>query len=119
MAAGCHTLSKGPLHADLFVNENILHLLSPSYSITGSTAMLRWSGAEKALPNPSQQDDVENLQQQLAFPHVKVSFFSLFRHATRNEVVIIAISTVLALAAGAIVPLPPVLILVLTIDVPS
>ncbi|KAA8575941.1 hypothetical protein EYC84_006106 [Monilinia fructicola] len=55
-------------------------------------------------------EDAEIIQRQLHFPDVKVSFFTLFRFATANDLIIIAISTFCALIAGATIPLPPIIL---------
>jgi len=64
---------------------------------------------EKGLPSSSRQDEeAEIVERQLHFPDVKASFFTLFRYATASDFVVIAISTVCALVAGALIPLPSV-----------
>lgn len=45
------------------------------------------------------------LKRQLDTPDVKVGFFTLFRFATRNDLLIIALSAVCGIAAGAVMPL--------------
>jgi hypothetical protein len=110
-------LSQGLFDADNSTSENILYPFLLCLIITLVSAMLPLSGAEKGVPISLKQDEVANLQQQLLFADVNVSFLSLFRYATKSELVIIAISTVFALAAGAIAPLPPVSIPVLTLDI--
>lgn len=70
--------------------------------------MAALSTSEKILPPFLRQDEAEILLRQTYFPEVKVSFFSLFQYATMGDLVIIAISTMSALAAGAIIPLPTV-----------
>ena len=53
-----------------------------------------------------QEQEVESIHRQIQFPDVKVSFFTLFQYATPGDLFVVAISTVCALAAGALVPLP-------------
>lgn len=45
------------------------------------------------------------LRKQLDIPPVKPTFFTLFRYATRNDLTILAISALCAIAAGAVMPL--------------
>lgn len=45
------------------------------------------------------------IKKQLDIPPVKVTFFTLFRYATRNDKIIIAISMICAIAGGAVMPL--------------
>jgi len=47
----------------------------------------------------------EILKKQLDVPPVKVTFFKLFRYATRNDLLILALSSFCAIAAGAVMPL--------------
>ncbi len=59
--------------------------------------------------NSSRQDEeAQIIRRQIHTREVPVSFFTLFRYATASDLVVIAISTTCALAAGAIIPLPPV-----------
>lgn len=47
----------------------------------------------------------EILQRQLHVPEVKVNYFTLFRYATRNDLLIIILSSVCAIGGGAAMPL--------------
>ena len=47
----------------------------------------------------------EIVKRQLHIPDVKVTFTTLFRYATRNDLIIILISCVCAIAGGAVLPL--------------
>ena len=49
------------------------------------------------------------IKRQLEVPPVKVTFTSLYRYATKKDLIIIAISALCAIAAGAAVPLMTVL----------
>ena len=53
----------------------------------------------------------EIVKRQLAIPDVKVTFKTLFRYATTNDLIIIAISSLCAIAGGAVMPLMTVSIL--------
>lgn len=64
------------------------------------------SDDEPAAPKSDEEEKI--IQRQLQFPDTKVTFFTLFRYSSRTEIVVILISTICALAAGAIIPLPPV-----------
>ena len=47
----------------------------------------------------------EIVKRQLDIPEVKVTFRTLYRYATRNDCIIIAISSLCAIAGGAVMPL--------------
>lgn len=47
----------------------------------------------------------EIVKRQLDIPEVKVTFKTLYRYATRNDLIIIAISCICAIAGGAVMPL--------------
>lgn len=47
----------------------------------------------------------EIVKRQLDIPEVKVTFITLYRYATRNDLIIIAISCICAIAGGAVMPL--------------
>ena len=47
----------------------------------------------------------EIVKRQLDIPPINVSFKTLFRYATRNDLLIVAVSTVCAIAGGAALPL--------------
>lgn len=45
------------------------------------------------------------VKRQLDIPDVKVTFKTLYRYSTRNDIIIIAISSICAIAGGAVMPL--------------
>lgn len=47
----------------------------------------------------------EIVKRQLDIPTVKVGFTTLYRYATRNDIIIIVISAICAIAGGAVMPL--------------
>ena len=47
----------------------------------------------------------EIVKRQLDIPEVKVTYKTLYRYATTNDLIIIAISTICAIAGGAVMPL--------------
>lgn len=47
----------------------------------------------------------EIVKRQLDIPEVKVTFKTLYRYATRNDLIIIVISSICAIAGGAVMPL--------------
>ena len=47
----------------------------------------------------------EIIKRQLDIPEVKITYTSLYRYATRNDRIIVAISTICAIAGGAVLPL--------------
>ena len=55
----------------------------------------------------------EIVKRQLDIPKVKVTYRTLYRYATRNDLIIIFISTICAIAGGAVMPLMTVSNLVL------
>lgn len=55
----------------------------------------------------------EIVKRQLDIPEVKVTFRTLYRYATRNDLIIIAISSICAVAGGSVMPLMTVSFLVL------
>lgn len=55
----------------------------------------------------------EIVKRQLDIPEVKVTYRTLYRYATRNDLIIIFISTICAIAGGAVMPLMTVSNLVL------
>ncbi|KAJ5312435.1 Multidrug resistance protein sirA [Penicillium antarcticum] len=65
---------------------------------------------EKELTGASTaEEELDIIHRQLHVPTVNASFFSLFAYATTRDLGIIAVSTLCALAAGAIIPLPPII----------
>ena len=90
-------------------NENLHHQYGPNENTSHEYGPNENNTPENGLSGVSRQDEeLEIIQRQLRFPEIKASFFTLFRYATVGDYVIIAISTVCALAAGAILPIPPV-----------
>jgi ATP-binding cassette subfamily B (MDR/TAP) protein 1 len=59
---------------------------------------------------PAHEKDI--LKRQLHAPPVKISFFGLYRYASHMDIVIIVVSALCAMAAGAAMPLFTVSILV-------
>ena|SRR6266498_4105268 len=66
------------------------------------------------VPDQSQHKDVpthlltherEILNRQLDIPEVKIGFFGLYQYATTIDLIVLGISTVCAIAGGAIIPL--------------
>ncbi|KAJ4011794.1 hypothetical protein NW766_007094 [Fusarium irregulare] len=51
------------------------------------------------------EEEKEIIERQLDLPTVEVTFTTLFRYATRNDLIIIAISSICAIAGGAALPL--------------
>lgn len=51
------------------------------------------------------EHEKEVVKRQLDIPPVKVTYWTVFRYATRNDLIIIAISSFCAIAGGAIMPL--------------
>lgn len=57
------------------------------------------------------EHEKEIVKRQLEIPPVKVTFITLYRYATRNDLIIIAISAICAVLGGAVMPLMTVSIL--------
>ncbi|KAJ5950777.1 Multidrug resistance protein sirA [Penicillium vulpinum] len=64
---------------------------------------------EEEEHSASRPEEVRIIHRQLHIPTVEASFLSLFKYATVSDLAIIAVSTLCALAAGAIIPLPPII----------
>lgn len=47
----------------------------------------------------------EIIKRQLEIPEVKVNYRTLYRYATRNDMIIVVVSTICAIAGGAVMPL--------------
>ena len=47
----------------------------------------------------------EIVKRQLEIPAIKVTFLTLYRYATRNDIIIIVISSICAIVGGAVMPL--------------
>ncbi|KAI1802055.1 P-loop containing nucleoside triphosphate hydrolase protein [Daldinia bambusicola] len=62
-----------------------------------------------SLESHRHNKEAKIVEAQLHFDDVHVSFFSLFRYAKASHCLIVAISTISALGAGALIPLPAVL----------
>ncbi|KAF1361537.1 P-loop containing nucleoside triphosphate hydrolase protein [Lizonia empirigonia] len=53
--------------------------------------------------------EADIINRQLHFPQPKTTLFTLFRYATTGDLIIVGASTICALAAGALIPLPPII----------
>jgi ATP-binding cassette subfamily B (MDR/TAP) protein 1 len=51
------------------------------------------------------EQEKEIIERQLKAPKLTVGYFALFRYANRNEIIIMVISLVASIAAGAVMPL--------------
>ena len=60
-------------------------------------------GDEAYAHLPDHEKDI--VRKQLDIPEVSVTFKTLFRYATRNDLIIIVISCICAIAGGAVMPL--------------
>jgi ATP-binding cassette subfamily B (MDR/TAP) protein 1 len=63
---------------------------------------------EKTDPTRAQDDDDAALQKQIQQDEVKASFLGLYRYASTPDIIIVALSAVCAVLAGACQPLPTV-----------
>ena len=64
-------------------------------------------GEEAYAHLPEHERDI--VRRQLEIPDVKVNFLTLYRYATRNDLIIIAISSLMAIAGGSVMPLMTVI----------
>lgn len=62
---------------------------------------------ESRAMDPQDVED-EIVDRQLRFPEVKVTFFSLYRYASKRDYALLVISAACAIIAGACQPLPGV-----------
>lgn len=51
------------------------------------------------------EDEKAIIEDQLHIPEVKVGYFSLYRYANKKEIAIMLVSSIAAIAAGAVLPL--------------
>ena len=51
------------------------------------------------------EHEKEVVKRQLDIPSVKVTYWTLFRYATRNDIIILVVSAICAIAGGAVMPL--------------
>ena len=61
----------------------------------------------------------EIVKRQLDIPEVKVTFVTLYRYATRNDLIIIVVSAICAIAGGAVMPLMTVSTFILGLEIRS
>lgn len=61
------------------------------------------------------EHEKEIVKRQLDIPPVTVNYKTLYRYATRNDLLIIVISSICAIAGGAVMPLMTVILLTVTI----
>jgi ATP-binding cassette subfamily B (MDR/TAP) protein 1 len=76
---------------------------------SSSVAVDEKHGAPSEEVKPPMSDlseqEKEIIERQLSAPKLTVGYFSLFRYATRNEALIMAVALVASIAAGAVMPL--------------
>ncbi|KAJ5247718.1 ABC multidrug transporter mdr1 [Penicillium chermesinum] len=88
---------------------------SPRHAQPGADELIIQKANENKTASPEEQEDLlfshlpeheqAILQQQVKSPRVNISFFSLYRYASKLELAILTISTLCAIAAGAAMPL--------------
>ena len=115
-----HQPSRASLHEKEY-NEKGLQVLSSSSSSGSSEDVVQMEkldsrivkindvkqGEEAYAHLPDHEKEI--VKRQLDIPTVKVTFVTLYRYATRNDLIIVAISTVTAIAGGAVMPLMTVI----------
>lgn len=88
---------------------------SPATSSNGAIDEKHESPSEEVkapLSNLSEQER-EIIERQTDAPKLTVSYFALFRYASKNEVLIMAVALVASIAAGAVMPLMTVCVVFL------
>lgn len=101
---------------EVLADETVAHpheKARDSDSVSTFSAIIKESGAETNTPG-SEEDalfahlpshEKEILKKQLDAPVAKISFFGLYRYASRMDVLIMLVSAICAIAAGAALPL--------------
>lgn len=59
----------------------------------------------ESLPHNLNESEREIIDQQLNISKVNISYFSLFRYATGNEIAIMVVAAIASIGAGAVMPL--------------
>lgn len=77
------------------------HFIKPQETTSKTTLSIDEDAAFAHLP----EHEKEILKRQLDAPKVKISFFGLYRYASKLDLFIIAISALCAIVAGAAMPL--------------
>jgi ATP-binding cassette subfamily B (MDR/TAP) protein 1 len=84
------------------IDQTIIDGSNKSLGATGKTTLsIEEDAAFAHLP----EQEKEILKRQLDAPKVKISFFGLYRYASRLDLLVIAISALSAIVAGAAMPL--------------
>ncbi|KAJ5081344.1 hypothetical protein NUU61_009608 [Penicillium alfredii] len=107
---------EGVTAVEVLADETVAHpheKARDSDSVSTFSAIIKESGAETNTPG-SEEDalyahlpshEKEILKKQLDAPVAKISFFGLYRYASRMDVLIMLVSAICAIAAGAALPL--------------
>ena len=82
-------------------SEDVAYLGKLDSHIVKVPEMKRGEEAYAHLP----ENEKEIVKRQLDIPTVTVTFKTLYRYATRNDLLIIAVSCICAIAGGAVMPL--------------
>lgn len=78
----------------------------PSFSMAGASAQANF---QTQLHSEKASSEQEILAQHIATPTIKINYFQLFRYATTKDLVIISVSFLAAMIAGAITTMPALL----------
>ncbi|KAJ5527188.1 ABC multidrug transporter mdr1 [Penicillium frequentans] len=88
-------------HVDPIDHTSADHFIKPQETTSKTTLSIDEDAAFAHLP----EHEKEILKRQLDAPKVKISFFGLYRYASKLDLFIIAISALCAIVAGAAMPL--------------
>jgi hypothetical protein len=85
----------------------------PGRSLITPKPAIQKEQAKSLAAQVSKGDSLENLssherdilERQLSMPRIEASYTMLYRYATKNDIFILVVSTICALASGAITPL--------------
>ena len=107
-------LSHSSLEKDLVGEKDHLNLSSSSSSSQDEPSLKKLDSKVIKVGEVKEGDEAfahlpehekEIVKRQLDIPTVKVTYKTLYRYATKNDLIIVAISAVCAIAGGAVMPL--------------
>jgi ATP-binding cassette subfamily B (MDR/TAP) protein 1 len=90
-------------------------MTTPSAASSSEVAIDEKHGAPSEMVKPPMaglsEQEKEIIERQIEAPKLDVGYFALFRYASRNEFIIMVIAVIASIAAGAVMPLMTVRIL--------
>ena len=109
-----HTASDGPTSSPTAGEKTEHGVSSSSSSSQGDSDLEKLDSKIVKVRDVKEGDDLyahlpaherEIIQRQLDIPPITASFLTLYRYATRNDIIIIVISAICAIIGGAVMPL--------------